>query len=100
MARLISQQWISKRRHVMSYVDDYESNYGPYAEVGLSEKNDVKNQVHYWSSADEQGWDGEAVEIVAELNDGRWVFIEGSCDYTGWDCQAGADAYYASSEAE
>lgn len=77
-----------------------EYNYGPYAEVGLSLKDDVAEEVHHWSSADEGGWDGESVEIVARLNDGRWVYIEGSCDYTGWDCQAGAEGWFASSEAE
>ena len=73
--------------------------YGPYGEAGLS-KDDVAEEIHYWSSADEFGWDGESVQIVSRLKDGRWVYIEGACDYTGWDCQAGAEAWYASSEAE
>lgn len=33
--------------------------------------------------------DGPAWLIVVELNDGRFAFLSASCDYTGWDCQAG-----------
>lgn len=29
---------------------------------------------------DEEAWQG-----VFELNDGRFLYAEGSCDYTGWD---------------
>jgi hypothetical protein len=27
------------------------------------------------------------------MKDGSWVVAEGSCDYTGWDCQAGNNLY-------
>ena len=77
--------------------DEYE--YGPYYLAGIR-KADIEEEIHYWSSAEEGGWDGESIEAVVRLKDGRWAYVEGSCDYTGWDCQAGADAYYASSEAE
>lgn len=33
---------------------------------------------------DEQEWIG-----VFRLADGRFLVAQGSCDYTGWDCQAG-----------
>lgn len=33
---------------------------------------------------DESAWMG-----VFLLKDGRYLYAEGSCDYTGWDCQAG-----------
>src|SRR6478735_8794661 len=33
---------------------------------------------------DESEWLG-----VFRLNDGRFLLASGSCDYTGWDCQAG-----------
>lgn len=33
---------------------------------------------------DESSWVG-----IFLLKDGRWLVAEGSCDYTGWDCQAG-----------
>src|SRR5690349_2831986 len=33
--------------------------------------------------------DGPAWLFVVELADGRFAFVDASCDYTGWDCQAG-----------
>lgn len=33
---------------------------------------------------DEDSW-----IAVCKMKDGRYACIEGSCDYTGWDCQAG-----------
>lgn len=32
--------------------------------------------------------DGASWEGAFRLRDGRWLFAEGGCDYTGWDCQA------------
>lgn len=29
--------------------------------------------------------DGEPWRIVVKLNDGRYAYLEASCDYTGWD---------------
>ena len=29
--------------------------------------------------------DGPSWIGVFKLDDGRWAFLEGSCDYTGWD---------------
>lgn len=33
--------------------------------------------------------DGDDWIGVFRLKDGRFLVAEGSCDYTGWDCQAG-----------
>jgi hypothetical protein len=33
--------------------------------------------------------DGDAWVGLFLLSDGRYLIAEGSCDYTGWDCQAG-----------
>ena len=33
--------------------------------------------------------DGDSWICVVRLADGRFACCEGSCDYTGWDCQAG-----------
>ena len=33
----------------------------------------------------EQEWDGWSGKGVFRLNDGRYLYAEGSCDYTGWD---------------
>ena len=32
---------------------------------------------------------------VLELNSGKFVFLQGGCDYTGWDCQSSADHAFA-----
>ena len=32
---------------------------------------------------DERSW-----VVYGQLKDGRWFVARGSCDYTGWDCQA------------
>lgn len=39
---------------------------------------------------DEESW-----IAVFRLHDGRYVFISAWCDYTGWDCQAGGEHFYA-----
>lgn len=35
---------------------------------------------------DEYSW-----HWVVSLEDGRYAYIQASCDYTGWDCQSSAD---------
>ncbi len=35
--------------------------------------------------------DGDNWHWVLELTDGRFVYLWGGCDYTGWDCQSQAD---------
>lgn len=79
---------------------EYETWEHPALSEAGVDLNDVREIVHYWSRADIEGWDGDEVKYVITLTDGRWVFVEGWCDYTGWGCQDGADAYYASSEEE
>lgn len=44
--------------------------------------------------------DGASWIVYGKLKDGRWFVAAGSCDYTGWDCQAGNHGYAASSEDE
>lgn len=41
--------------------------------------------------------DGPSWVIVVRLKDGRFGCISASCDYTGWDCQAGGASSVASS---
>lgn len=41
--------------------------------------------------------DGDSWICVVRLNDGRLACLEGSCDYTGWDCRAGNTITVASS---
>lgn len=33
--------------------------------------------------------------LVAEMLDGRFMFLNAGCDYTGWDCRAGGSAWWA-----
>lgn len=44
-------------------------------------------------------WEGENEgddwRWVVDLADGRFAFIQGGCDYTGWDCQSDADSEFA-----
>ena len=42
--------------------------------------------------ADESSW-----RVVAQLNDGRFIFAEGNCDYTGWDCQSSVHRFVSRS---
>ena len=37
--------------------------------------------------------DGAAWIMFGRLKDGRHFFLNAGCDYTGWDCQAGGDAW-------
>lgn len=41
--------------------------------------------------------DGESWVGVFLLHDGRYAAVEGSCDYTGWDCQSGTTVTVAAS---
>lgn len=63
--------------------------YGPPVE-------DVAEVVRtYDGCPDEENW-----LVVLKMKDGRWCFVEAGCDYTGWDCRAGGNHYFASSEEE
>lgn len=46
-------------------------------------------------------WEGENDEDdwrwVLQLKDGRFVFLQGGCDYTGWDCQSWAISKFTDS---
>ena len=37
--------------------------------------------------------DGPAWVCIVRLRDRRFAFLSAGCDYTGWDCQAGGDAW-------
>lgn len=42
--------------------------------------------------------DGRDWFWVVRLHDGRYALIVGGCDYTGWDCQSSADAWFANND--
>lgn len=44
---------------------------------------------------DEEDW-----RWVLLLKDGRYVFLQGGCDYTGWDCQSWASHTFAETPEE
>lgn len=39
--------------------------------------------------------EGDPWIMLGQLNDGRFFFLNAWCDFTGWDCQAGGEAYVA-----
>ena len=41
--------------------------------------------------------DGASWIGVFRLHDGRFAYLAAGCDYTGWDCQANGDVWFASS---
>lgn len=41
--------------------------------------------------------DGPDWQVLAELKDGRSIFAEGGCDYTGWDCQSSVRRFVSNS---
>jgi hypothetical protein len=47
-----------------------------------------------WGDSPE-GYASTNVVALGEARDGRWVVVEGWCDTTGWDCQAGGWITYA-----
>lgn len=44
--------------------------------------------------------DGEDWRWIIRLKDGRYVYLRGGCDYTGWGCQSWAEAFYGNSPRE
>lgn len=39
--------------------------------------------------------DGDDWRWILQLKDKRFVFLQGGCDYTGWDCQSWAASQFA-----
>lgn len=79
-------------------MEDFDYGYGALYEAGIR-KDEVEEIVHEWSDSPE-GWGSEDVMMVLRMKDGRWCYVEAWCDTTGWDCRAGGEAYFASSEEE
>lgn len=69
--------------------------YGPLEEAGFT-KADVREIVRWYEGEN----DAESWYAVLILSDGRYAGVEAWCDYTGWDCQAGSEVVYASTEDE
>ena len=48
-----------------------------------------------WSEEGATEWSGG---FLLALKDGRFAYVTGWCDYTGWGCQDGAEIYYFNEE--
>jgi len=46
------------------------------------------------------GADGDAWHYIVELKNGKFGYITGWCDYTGWGCQEGGDGFLCDTLAE
>lgn len=52
---------------------------------------DIENVLAVWEGHN----DGDDWRWILKLKDGRFVFLQGGCDYTGWDCQSWATSEFA-----
>jgi hypothetical protein len=57
---------------------------------------DIESILAVWQGEN----DGDDWRWVVRLKDGRYAFIQGGCDYTGWDCQSWATSEFADSPEE
>ena len=59
---------------------------------------DIEKVLAVWEGErDEEDWRWviKVNKQCADKNGGRFVFLQGGCDYTGWDCQSSADSKFA-----
>jgi hypothetical protein len=61
------------------------------------EEKDIKRVSASWGHCNDVGteWSGG---FLMELKDGRWMYLTGWCDYTGWGCQDGIEETYFDAE--
>jgi hypothetical protein len=65
------------------------------SEVG---KDDIKQIAAAWG--DGPGGSEWTGGFLMELKDGRWLYLTGWCDYTGWGCQDGIEEKYFDAKPE
>ena len=53
--------------------------------------DDIRQVLAVWEGEN----DGDYWRWILTLKDGRFVFLQGSCDYTGWDCRSSASSVIA-----
>lgn len=75
----------------MEFLNDY--NWREALNFADFNSSDIKRVVAY----DQGENDGDSWVLVAELNDGRFGYVDAWCDYTGWDCQSGGSSEIADS---
>lgn len=87
----------------MSYTtDDFEESLGRVTVTA----RDVARVIAAWGRGGGMGtdaghyrWDSDGATewaggFLVSLKDGRFAYITGWCDYTGWGCQDGAACYF------
>jgi hypothetical protein len=52
--------------------------------------DDIERVLAVWEGEN----DGDDWRWVLLLKDGRYAFLQGGCDYTGWDCQSWATSAF------
>ena len=57
------------------------------AQPGFTEDDIAKVLAIFEGQNDEDDW-----RWIIQLNDNRFVYLKGGCDYTGWDCQSWAES--------
>lgn len=67
--------------------------YNPQDGYGV---DDIAEVLAVWEGQN----DGDSWRWILRLNDDRFVFLQGSCDYTGWDCQSWAASVFAAGAIE
>lgn len=82
-----------------SYYDneeEFDSRKIDYDLVACLEYNDQKNfsvhDIEKVLAVHEGENDGEDWHWILELKNGKFVYLRGGCDYTGWDCQSWASS--------
>ena len=59
---------------------------------------DIEKVLAVWegeNDGDDWRWIIKLSKNSGDANGGRFVFLEGGCDYTGWDCQSFAESNFA-----
>jgi len=51
-----------------------------------------------WVGGDQVNDDEPGIAYLAEMTDGRYVYADAWCDYTGWGCRDAADYYVGTVE--
>lgn len=77
--------------HVLEYASPPDRTEGFTGSVEGFTFDDVAEVI---ASADGSN-DGPTWAAILRLNDGRFIFVEAGCDYTGWDCQASGVGWVA-----
>jgi hypothetical protein len=54
-------------------------------------REDIAEVLAVWQGEN----DGDDWRWILRLNDGRFVYLKGGCDYTGWDCRSYAESRFA-----